>query len=42
MQLNLNAFLSTLPVMAKGMGGIFLVTAVLIVSMLLLRKLGEK
>lgn len=42
MQLDLNAFLSTLPVMAKGMGGIFLVTAVLIVSMLLLRKLGEK
>lgn len=36
MQLNFESFLSTLPVMAKGMGGIFIVTAIIIAAMLLL------
>ena len=36
MQINLESFLSTLPVMAKGMGGIFIVTAIIIAAMLLL------
>ncbi len=36
MQFNYESFLSTLPVMAKGMGGIFIVTAIIITAMLLL------
>ena len=40
MTLNFDAFVSTLPIMAKGLAGIFIVTGVLIVAMLLLRKLG--
>ncbi len=37
MTIDVNGFLETLPIMAKGMAGIFLVTAVIIVSMLVLR-----
>ena len=35
--MNFEAFLQTLPIMAKGMEGIFLVTAVIIAAVLLLR-----
>ena len=35
--MNFEAFLQTLPIMAKGMAGIFLVTAVIIAAVLLLR-----
>ncbi len=38
MNTNYEAFLSTLPVMAKGMAGIFLVTCVIILVMLALNK----
>lgn len=36
MQLNYESFLSTLPIMAKGMAGIFIVTAIIIAVMILL------
>lgn len=39
MIIDFQAFLNTLPVMAKGMGGIFIVTAVIILSMVILNKL---
>ena len=32
--MNINAMISTLPIMAKGMLGIFIVTAVIIFSMI--------
>ncbi len=35
---NVQAFLSTLPIMAKGMGGIFAVTIVLILVIALLNR----
>ena len=35
--MHVDAFLQTLPIMAKGMAGIFLVTAVIIAAVLLLR-----
>lgn len=38
MNTNYEAFLSTLPVMAKGMAGIFIVTCVIIIVMLALNK----
>lgn len=38
MNTNYEAFLSTLPVMAKGMAGIFIVTCVIILVMLALNK----
>lgn len=37
--MNIDALLDTLPVMAKGMAGIFIVTGVIILSMYLLNKL---
>ena len=40
MTLNFDAFVSTLPIMAQGLAGIFIVTGVLIGVMLLLRKIG--
>lgn len=41
--MNFNVFFSTLPIMGKGMLGIFIVTAVIIVVMMLLNKFtGEK
>ncbi len=36
--MNLNALLSTLPIMAKGMLGIFIVTAVIVLCMVVLVK----
>lgn len=36
MNLDYNAFLKTLPVMVKGMAGIFIVTVVIIAVMLIL------
>ena len=36
MNININAFLKTLPIMGKGMLGIFVVTAIIIVFMILL------
>ena len=41
MQLNVQAFLSTLPLMAKGLVGIFMVTGVIILCVYLLNKLPE-
>ncbi len=40
--MNINAMISTLPIMAKGMLGIFIVTAVIILSMILLNKFSGK
>lgn len=39
--MNYNAFLSTLPIMAKGMAGIFVVTAVIIAAVYILNKISE-
>jgi len=36
MNINFDAFLKTLPIMAKGMAGIFIVTAVIIFAVVLL------
>ena len=38
MNLNVNAFMETLPIMAKGMLGIFAVTAVIIAAVIILNK----
>lgn len=38
--MNFDAFLNTLPIMAKGMAGIFIVTGVIILSMILLTKIS--
>ncbi len=40
--MNINEMISTLPIMAKGMLGIFIVTAVIILSMILLNKFSGK
>lgn len=40
--MNISAFLITLPIMAKGMLGIFAVTAVIILCMVILNKLTNK
>ena len=41
--LNTEQFLSTLPIMLKGLFGIFLVTAIIIVCIILMNKLtGDK
>lgn len=37
--MNISAMISTLPVMLKGMAGIFIVTGVIIISMYLLNKI---
>lgn len=42
MTINFDAFLQSLPIMAKGMMGIFIVTAVIIASMLLLNMRSKK
>jgi len=41
LKIDFNAFVGTLPIMLKGMIGIFVVTGVIILSMILLRKLSE-
>ena len=40
--MNVEALLNTLPYMAKGMAGIFIVTCVIILSMTLLNKFCNK
>lgn len=42
MELNVQAFLDTLPIMGKGMAGIFIVTVILILSIYLLNFIGNK
>lgn len=41
MKIDVNAFLDTLPIMGKGMLGIFAVTAVIILTVVLLRELTK-
>ena len=41
MSINVPAFLSTLPVMGKCMAGIFIVTAVIVVVMMILGKIKD-
>lgn len=36
--MNIEAFLDTLPIMVKGMAGIFIVTAIIILTTVLLNK----
>ncbi|WP_295087149.1 hypothetical protein [uncultured Ruminococcus sp.] len=38
---NVQGFLDTLPIMGKGMAGIFIVTGVIILAMILLRALSD-
>ena len=40
--MNFEAFLQTLPIMGKGMAGIFLVTGVIVLGILILGKAGNK
>lgn len=40
--MNYEAFLQTLPIMVKGMTGIFLVTGVIVLCILILGKTGNK
>ena len=40
--MNYEAFLQTLPIMGKGMAGIFLVTGVIVLFILILGKTGNK
>jgi len=40
--INVDAFLKTLPLMGKGMLGIFIVTLVIVGAMLLLNKMGSE
>lgn len=42
MNINVQAFLDTLPIMGKGMAGIFIVTAILIASIYILNYFGNK
>ena len=39
--ISINAFLSTLPIMAKGMLGIFAVTVVIVICMKLLNRISD-
>ena len=41
MSINVQGFLDTLPIMGKGMAGIFIVTVVIILAMILLRALSD-
>ena len=40
--MNFEAFLQTLPIMGKGMAGIFLVTGVIVLCILILGTTGNK
>lgn len=40
--MNIQSLYETLPIMAKGMAGIFIVTAVIIIFMVLLNKFSSK
>ncbi len=42
MKIDVNAFLNVLPVIGKGLAGVFIVTAVIILSMILLNKFSGK
>ncbi len=42
MTINVDAFLNTLPIMAKGMVGVFVVTIIFILSIYLLNKVFQK
>ena len=42
MNINVDAFIDSLPYMAKGMAGIFIVTAVIVGCIYLLNKLTKK
>ena len=42
MVFNVEQFLQTLPIMAKGMAGIFIVTAVIVLAITLLGKIPSK
>lgn len=42
MNFNVDAFLNSLPIMGKGMVGIFIVACVIIISVLILEKLTSK
>lgn len=42
MNINMNDFLTSLQVMGKGMAGIFMVTVVIVVTIILLNKACEK
>ena len=42
MNINFEGFLDTLPIMAKGMAGIFIVTAVIVLTILILNKITSK
>lgn len=39
---NLNALLASLPIMVKGMAGIFVVTAIIVLTISILNRLGSK
>ncbi len=40
--INFDAFLQSLPVMGKGMLGIFIVTAIIVISIAVLNKVSSK
>ena len=40
--MNFEAFLQTLPIIGKGLAGIFLVTGVIVLCILILSKTGNK
>lgn len=42
MNINVEAFLNVLPVIGKGLAGVFIVTAVIILSMIILNKISGK
>ena len=42
MKINVQAFLDILPVILKGIAGVFIVTAVIILTMIILNKTGVK
>lgn len=42
MHIDMDAFLQTLPIMGKGMAGIFLVTGVIVLCVLVLRAVSRK
>lgn len=42
MNFNVDLFLETLPVMGKGMLGIFIVTGIIILSMVILNKISKE
>ena len=42
MNINVEAFFNVLPVIGKGLAGVFIVTAVIILSMIILNKISGK